>query len=152
MVGSPCRSRDFRESFPKLQFRSISSLILSFLYGPILTSTHSFWKKAIALAIHKFTAKWISLLFSMLSMFFIVFFSPRGKCSFFSSCSHYLQWFWTPGIKYVTVFIVSPCMCYEIMELDGIMLVFWSLHTISKPSPKIWNSKRQNGCLRRPDK
>ena len=28
-----------------LQFKSINSLVLSFLYGPTLTSTHDYWKK-----------------------------------------------------------------------------------------------------------
>ena len=32
------------ESSPTLQFKSISSLALSFLYGPILTSIHSYWR------------------------------------------------------------------------------------------------------------
>ena len=34
-----------REFSPKPQFRSISSLALSFLYSPTLTSTHDYWKK-----------------------------------------------------------------------------------------------------------
>ena len=28
-------------------------------------------------------------------------------------------------IKSVTVFIVSPCMCHEVMKLDAIILVFF---------------------------
>ena len=30
-------------------------------------------------------------------------------------------------IKSVTVFIVSPTICHEVMELDAIILVFWML-------------------------
>ena len=35
---------DFQESSQMLQFKSISSLALSFLYDPALTSTHDYWK------------------------------------------------------------------------------------------------------------
>ena len=33
-----------QESSPTLQFKSISSSALSFLYGPTLTSIHNYWK------------------------------------------------------------------------------------------------------------
>ena len=33
-----------QESSPTPQFKSISSLVLSFLYGPTLTSIHDYWK------------------------------------------------------------------------------------------------------------
>ena len=33
-----------QESSPALKFKSISSLVLSFLYGPTLTSIHDYWK------------------------------------------------------------------------------------------------------------
>ena len=44
LVGSPCSPRDSQESSPTPQFKSINSLVLSFLYGPILTSIHDYWK------------------------------------------------------------------------------------------------------------
>ena len=37
LVGSPCSLRDSQESSPTPQFKSISSSVLSFLYGPTLT-------------------------------------------------------------------------------------------------------------------
>ena len=37
LVGSPCSPRDSQESSPTSQLKSINSLVLSFLYGPILT-------------------------------------------------------------------------------------------------------------------
>ena len=43
-VGSPWSPRDSQESSPTPQFKSINSLVLSFLYGPTLTSTHDYWK------------------------------------------------------------------------------------------------------------
>ena len=45
LVGSPCSPRDSKESFPTPQFKGISSLALSFLYSPTLTSIHDYWKK-----------------------------------------------------------------------------------------------------------
>ena len=36
--------RDFQESSPTLQFKSINSLALSFLYSPTVTSIHDYWK------------------------------------------------------------------------------------------------------------
>ena len=41
LVGSPT---DSQESSPTPQFKSIKSSALSFLYGPILTSIHDYWK------------------------------------------------------------------------------------------------------------
>ena len=36
--------QDFQGSSLAVQFKSISSLVLSFLYSPILTSIHDYWK------------------------------------------------------------------------------------------------------------
>ena len=36
--------RDSQKSSPTPRFKSISSLILSFIYGPTLTSIHDYWK------------------------------------------------------------------------------------------------------------
>ena len=44
LVGSPCSPRDSQESSPTPQFKSISSLALSFLYSSTLTSIHDHWK------------------------------------------------------------------------------------------------------------
>ena len=41
---SPCSPRDSQESSPTPQFKSINSSVLSFLYGPTLTSIHDYWK------------------------------------------------------------------------------------------------------------
>ena len=41
---SPCCPRDSQESSPAPQWESINSLVLSFLYGPTLTSIHDYWK------------------------------------------------------------------------------------------------------------
>ena len=44
LVGSPCSPRDTQKLSPPPQFKSISSSVLSFLYGPTLTSIHDCWK------------------------------------------------------------------------------------------------------------
>ena len=44
LVWSPCSSRDSQGSSLAPQFKSINSLVLSFLYGPSLTSIHDYWK------------------------------------------------------------------------------------------------------------
>ena len=41
---SPCSLRDSQESSPTAQFKSISSLAVSFLHSPTLTSIHDRWK------------------------------------------------------------------------------------------------------------
>ena len=44
LVWSPCSLRDSQESSPTPQFKSINSVVLSFLYSPTLTSIHDHWK------------------------------------------------------------------------------------------------------------
>ena len=44
LVWSLCCPRDSQESSPAPQFESISSLLLSLLYGPTLISVHNYWK------------------------------------------------------------------------------------------------------------
>ena len=44
LVGFPCSPGSAEESSPTPQFKSINSLVLSFLYGPNLTSIHDYWK------------------------------------------------------------------------------------------------------------
>ena len=44
LVLSPCCPRESQESSPTSQFKSISSLVLSFLYGPTFTSIYDYWK------------------------------------------------------------------------------------------------------------
>ena len=80
--------------------------------------------KTIALTRWTFFGKAISLLFNMLSKFVIAFL-PRSK--------HLLiSWLQSPSavilepkrIKSVTVSIVSPSVCHEVMRQDAMILVF----------------------------
>ena len=68
----PCSPRDSQESSPTPQFKSINSLVLSFLYGPILTSIMT-TGKTIALTIWTFVGKVMSLLFIffLIKLFFL---------------------------------------------------------------------------------
>ena len=52
----PCCSRDSQKSSPAPQFKNISSLALSLLYGPTLTSIHDYWK-TMALTMRTFVSK-----------------------------------------------------------------------------------------------
>ena len=80
--------------------------------------------KTIALTRQTFVDKGMSLLFNMLSSLVIAFI-PRSKCLFIS-------WLQSPSavilepkkIKSVTVSIVPPCICHEVMGSDGHELSF----------------------------
>ena len=105
------------------QFKSINSLALSFLYTPNLTSIHNYWK-TIVLTIQTFVSKVISLLFNMLSRLVIAFI-PRIKyllISWLQSPSAVILE--PPKIKSLTVSLVSPSICHELMGPDAIILVF----------------------------
>ena len=83
--------------------------------------------KTIPLTRWTFVGKVMSLLFNMLSRLVIAFL-PRSKCLLIS-------WLQSPSavileprkIKSVTVSIVSPYLCHEVMGLDAMILVFWML-------------------------
>ena len=88
--------------------------MLSFLYSPTLTSIHDY-RKTTALTRWTFVGKVMSLLFKMLSRVVIAFL-PRSKCLLIS-------WLQSPSevtlepkkIKPVTVSIVSPTICHEVI-------------------------------------
>ena len=80
--------------------------------------------KTIALTIWTIVGKEMSLLFNMLSRFVIAF-SPRSKhllISWLQSPSTVILE--PPKIKSVTVSIVSPSICHEVMGLDAMIFVF----------------------------
>ena len=110
-------------------------------YGPILTSIHDHWK-TIALTRWIFVDKVICLLFNMLSRLVITFL-PRSKhllISWLQSPSAVILE--PPKIKSVTVSIVSPSICHEVMGPDAMILFFecWVLsqlfHSPLSPSSR----------------
>ena len=115
--------RDSQESSQELQLKSNSSLMLSLLYGPTLTFVHDHWKN------HSFDYKQFcqqsdALLFNMLCRFVIAFL-PRSK-HFLISWLHSLSAviLEPKKIRSVTVSIVSPSICHEVMRPDVLILVF----------------------------
>ena len=80
--------------------------------------------KTIASTRWTFVGKVMSLLLNMLSRLVITFL-PRSKCLL-------ITWLQSPSavileppkIKSVTVSIVSPSVCHEVMGLDAMILVF----------------------------
>ena len=97
--------------------------MLSFLYSPAFTSIHDYWKN------HSFDqtdliGKVMSLLFNMLSRLIITFL-PRSK--------HLLiSWLHSPPAvilepKKIKSLSVSPSICYEVIGLDAMILVFLML-------------------------
>ena len=83
--------------------------------------------KIIALAMRIFVSKVIFLLFHTLSSFAIAFL-PRSKCLLIYGFSHHLQWFFEPRkIKSLTVSVVPPSFCHEVMGPDAMIFIFWML-------------------------
>ena len=111
------------KSSPTPQFKSINSLVLSFLHSPTLTSIHDHWKNC-SLTKRTFVGKVMSLLFNMLSRLVITFL-PRSKRLLIS-------WLQSPSavileprkIKSDTVSTVSPSISHEVMGPDAVILVF----------------------------
>ena len=118
--------RDCQESSPALQFESINSLVLTLLYGPTHISLHDYWINH-TFDYTEFIGKIMSLLFNMLSRLVIAFL-PRSK-HLLLSCLH------SPSVvilepkkkKFVTVSIVFPSICHEVMGLDAMIFIFCML-------------------------
>ena len=106
---------------PLPQLKSISSLVLSFLYNPTLTSIRDYWKNHSLDYGWTFLGKVTSLLFNMLSRLVITFL-PRSKrllISWLQSPSAVILE--PPKIKSATVSTVSPSICHEVMGLDAMI-------------------------------
>ena len=96
-----------------LLYHTSKATFLSFLCSPTLTSKKN--GKTIALTRQTFVGKVISLLLNMLSRLVITFL-PRSKCLLIS-------WLQSPSavileprkIKSLTVSVVSPPICHEVM-------------------------------------
>jgi len=108
-----------------LQHRSSKASILQCSTFFIVQLSHPYMTtgKTIALTRWTFVGKVMSLLFNMLSRLVIAFL-PRSQCLLIS-------WLQSPSaeilefkkIKSVTVSIVSPSICHEVMGLDAMILV-----------------------------
>ena len=80
--------------------------------------------KTIDLTIWIFVSKVMSLLFNMLSRFVLAFL-PRSKCLLISWLQSLSTVILEPKkVKSVTVSIVYPSTCHEVMGLDAMILAF----------------------------
>ena len=83
--------------------------------------------QTIPLTRQTFVSKVMSLLFKMLSKLVIAF-PPRSKHLLISWLQSPSAVIWEPKkVKSLTISIVSPSICHEMMGLDAIILVFWML-------------------------
>ena len=113
-----------------LQHHSLKASILQCSAFFMVQLSHPYMTtgKTIALTIWTFVVKVMSLLFNMLSKLVIAFL-PSSKYLLIS-------WLQSPSvmilepkkIKSVTVSIVSPSICHEVMGPDAMLLVFWMLN------------------------
>ena len=93
--------------------------MLSFLYSPTVTPIPDYWKNQ-ALTRQTFVGKVMSLLFNVIT------FLPRSKhllISWLQSPSAVILE--TPKIKSLTVSIVFPSICCEVMVPDAMIFIFW---------------------------
>ena len=112
-----------------LQHRNSKGSILRHSAFFIVQLSHPYMTtgKTIALTRRTFVGKVMSLFFNMLSRLVITFL-PRSKLLLIS-------WLWSPyavilqpkKIKSITVFIVSPSVCHEVVGPDAMILVLWML-------------------------
>ena len=112
-----------------LQYRSskVSILWHSIFFMVQLSHPHMTTEKTIALNRWTFVGKVTSLLFNMLS-WFVITFLPRNKCLLISTLQSPSAVVLEPKkIKSVTVSIVSPSICHEMIGPDAMILVFWML-------------------------
>ena len=139
LVWSPCCPRDSQESSPTITvqkhqfFGAQPFLIVHQFFGAqpflIVQLSHLYMttRTAIALTMWTFVGKVMSLLFHTRFRFLIAFL-PRSKCLLISWLQSPSALIWEPKkIKSVTVSIVSPSICHEVMGPDAMILVFWML-------------------------
>ena len=108
------QSKGFLNFSPAPESESISSLALSLLYGPTLTSIHDYWKNQ-SFDNRTSVDKVMSLLFNMLTRCVIAFL-PRRKHLLISLLQPPSTVILEPKkINSVTVSIVSPSICHEVM-------------------------------------
>ena len=121
-----CSPKDSQESYPMPQFKSISSLALN-LFMVQLSHLYLTTGKTMVLTRQTFVGKVMSLLFNMSR--FVIAFLPRSKRLLIS-------WLQSPSAvmlepkktKPVTVSIVFPSICHEVMGPEAMIFVFWMLN------------------------
>ena len=110
-------------SFLQPHSSKASILQLSAFFMVQLSHWYMATGKTIALTVWTFASKAMYLLFSMLSRFVIAFL-PRSKCLLISCLQSPSTMILEPMIKSITVSIISPSICHEVMGSDAIIFVF----------------------------
>ena len=111
-----------QKSSPTPRFKSINSSALSFLYSPALISIHDY-RKNHSFEYMEFVGKVMFLLFNTLYGLVIAFL-PRSKGLLISWLQTLSAMILEPKkIKFVTVSIVSPFICHEVIGLDVMIFV-----------------------------
>ena len=119
-------SKRHSRASPTPQFKSINSSMLSLFYCP-LPHPYMTTGKTIALTIWTFVGKVMSLFFNMPYKFAIAFL-PRSKYLLISWLQSSSTVILEPKkIKSVTVSIVFPSICHEVMGWDAMIFIFWML-------------------------
>ena len=124
---TPLQSRGLSRVFYNTTSSKASVLWHSAFFMVQLSHPYMTTGKTIALTRQTYVGKVMSLLFNMLSRFVIAFL-PRSKYLLMS-------WLQSPSavilepkkVKSVTVSIVSPSICHEVMEPDAMVFIFWLL-------------------------
>ena len=119
-------SKHSQKSYPTPQFKSIKSLVLSFLYGPTLTSVHEYWEN------HSFvfTDLWQQTDASAFKYTVSVCHSFTSKeqmpFNFMDAITIHSD-FGAQKIKFVIVSNFSPSICHEAMGLDVMIFIFFNV-------------------------
>ena len=109
-----------------LQHHSSKASILQRSAFSVVQLSHPYMTtgKTITLTTWTFDGQLMSLLFNMLSRF-VTTFLPRSKCLVISWLQSPSAVIWEPKKrKSVTVSIVSPSICHEVMGSDALILMF----------------------------
>ena len=112
-----------------LQHHSSKASLLQCLALFIVQLSHPYMTtgKTIGLTRQIFVGKVMSLLFNMLCRLVITFL-PISKCHLISWLQSPSAVIWKPkNIKSATISTVAPSICHEVMGLDAMILVFWTL-------------------------
>ena len=111
-------------SHPYMTTGKTIALTIWTFFNKVISHLHMTTGKTIGLTIWTFFNKVISLLFNMLSRFVIAFF-PKSKRLLISWLQSLSTVILEPKkINSVTVYIISPSICHELMGLDAMIFVF----------------------------
>ena len=107
LTGWIClQSKGLSRVFSNTTVQSINYLVFSFLYTPILTSIHDYWRK------HSFDymdlCRQSSLCFTISCLGLSWLFFQGARIFEFHSYSHNMQWFWSPRKSSLSLFPLFP--------------------------------------------